>query len=89
MLVRPRQVVSRFLVTARTKSVKSEVWPLKGLKGLLLRDPEGIARKDTQSGYKYKKHVREILQRSQKVLALFCIDARPLEKGMKACRTQK
>ena len=25
---RPRQVVSRFLVTARTKSVKSEVWPL-------------------------------------------------------------
>ena len=26
--IRPRQVVSRFLVTARTKSVKSEVWPL-------------------------------------------------------------
>ena len=28
VFVRPRQVVSRFLVTARTKSVKSEVWPL-------------------------------------------------------------
>ena len=26
--IRPRQVVSRFLVTARTKYVKSEVWPL-------------------------------------------------------------
>ena len=32
------------------------------LKGLLLRDPEGIARQDTQNGYKYKKHVREILR---------------------------
>ena len=28
LAIRPRQVVSRFLVTARTKSVKSEVWPL-------------------------------------------------------------
>ena len=26
--IRPRQVVSRFLVTARTESVKSEIWPL-------------------------------------------------------------
>ena len=27
-IIRPRQVASRFLVTARTESVKSEVWPL-------------------------------------------------------------
>ena len=27
-IIRPRQVVSRFLVSARTKSVKSENWPL-------------------------------------------------------------
>ena len=45
------------LVPRRTKVAPS----IERLKGLLLRDPEGIARQDTQNGYKiYKKHVREI-----------------------------
>ena len=35
------------------------------------------------------QNIQKTCQRSQKVLALFCIDARPLEKGMKACQTQK
>ena len=59
------------------------------VKGLLLRDPEGIARQDTQNGYKYKKHVREILREVRRCSLCSASTARPLEKGMKACRTQK
>ena len=55
----------------------------------IIAGPRGYSKARYTKWLQIQKTCQRNSQRSQKVLALFCIDARPLEKGMKACRTQK
>ena len=70
--------------------ISTSPWPFRCVERFIIAGPRGYSKaRYTKRLQNIQKTCQRNSQRSQKVLALLCVDARPLEKGMKACRTQK